>query len=411
MAGKLIPDLTLVKAQALLAYLAVESATQHRRAQLALLLWPDQPRNRAFDSLRQTLFTVRQWIPAHYLHVTRLDLQFDTAHEHLVDVMTFTQLLKICRHHAHDTPISCPTCLDNYRQAVALYRGDFLEQLVLPDCAAFEEWALLKREWLRREVLTALAHLTTAAEEHGDYAQAYLHAWRQIELDPLREEAHCQLMRALALSARRSEALSHYEICRGILAEEMNAKPAQATTALYEQIRDGQLLAPTVQMPSLPLIQQIQTGLLTHSQTHPHHPIPHGPTTHNLPAPLMPLVGREQEKTAIGQFLVDPTVRLLTVLGPGGVGKTHLALVTAAEQVAHFHDGVYWVELAAVESVAALLVAIAQALQLDAKEDDALQQQVIAHLQSKCILLLLDNFEHLLPAVDLVVDLLKGYRA
>ncbi|MEZ4618443.1 MAG: bacterial transcriptional activator domain-containing protein [Caldilineaceae bacterium] len=236
--------------------------------------------------------------------------------------MTFTQLLKICRHHAHDTPISCPTCLDNYRQAVALYRGDFLEQLVLPDCAAFEEWALLKREWLRREVLTALAHLTTAAEEHGDYAQAYLHAWRQIELDPLREEAHCQLMRALALSARRSEALSHYEICRGILAEEMNAKPAQATTALYEQIRDGQLLAPTVQMPSLPLIQQINRP--TNAFADPPPP-PYPPRTDNpqpTRASLMPLVGREQEKTAIGQFLVDPTVRLLTVLGPGGGQNT-----------------------------------------------------------------------------------------
>ncbi|MCB0185569.1 MAG: AAA family ATPase, partial [Caldilineaceae bacterium] len=132
-----------------------------------------------------------------------------------------------------------------------------------------------------------------------------------------------------------------------------------------------------------------------------------GAPIHNLPAPLMPLVGREEETVLLGQLLADPTVRLLTVMGPGGVGKTHLALATAAEQVTHFRDGVFWVELAAVDSVAALLVAVVQALQLGVKDDDALQQQVVAFLRSKRVLLLLDNFEHLLAAVDLVVDLLK----
>ena len=110
---------------------------------------------------------------------------------------------------------------------MALYRGDFLAGFFLDDSPAFEEWLLLKREWLRREMLQALAALAVAHERQGTYAQAQVYAWRQVELDPPREEAHQQLMRVLALSGRRSEALAQYESCRRLLAEELGVQPSQ----------------------------------------------------------------------------------------------------------------------------------------------------------------------------------------
>src|SRR5262245_8124948 len=98
---------------------------------------------------------------------------------------------------------------------------------------------LLKREWLRREALQALSALTIYQERHGNYAQAQVYAWRQVELDPAREVAHQQLMRVLALSGRRSEALAQFESCRRLLAEELGVEPSDETVALVEQIRTG----------------------------------------------------------------------------------------------------------------------------------------------------------------------------
>ncbi|MEZ4866584.1 MAG: BTAD domain-containing putative transcriptional regulator [Caldilineaceae bacterium] len=408
-AGKLVQNLTLKKAQALLAYLAVEASAQHPREQLALLFWPDQPRKQAFENLRQTLFVLRKFIAVHYFRATRLDLQLNLACNPQVDVACFTHLLQSCHRHAHQSADDCLACLDRFRQATALYRGDFLEHFVLPDSAAFEEWALLKREWLRREVLTALAHLTTAAERQGDYTQASQYAWRQIELDPPHEEAHRQLMRTLALSDRRSEALAHYTICCRILADEVDAVPAQETTALYEQIRDGGFPASGIASPSFITSRSNSDNVVTPSFLHPTRQRASASPAllHNLPAHLMPLLGRDTEKAWLTKLLADPTVRLLTVLGPGGIGKTHLALAVAAEQLDHFHDGVYWVELASRSSPAAMLTAMAEALHLHFAADANLQQQVGDYLHSKHLLLLLDNFEHLLEGVDLVVDLLK----
>jgi DNA-binding SARP family transcriptional activator len=96
--------------------------------------------------------------------------------------------------------------MERLQQAVDLYRGDFLAGFFLDDSPAFEEWMLLKREWLRREALQALSQVAEHHEQQGRYAQAQVYAWRQVELDPAREEAHQQLMRVLALSDRRSEA-------------------------------------------------------------------------------------------------------------------------------------------------------------------------------------------------------------
>ena len=127
-----------------------------------------------------------------------------------------------------------------------MYRGDFLADFFLVDSPAFEEWALLRREWLRREALQALYHLAAHFQQQGDYDAAYQYAWRQLELDSLREEAYQQLMLILALSGRRSEALALYHTCCQTLAEALDVEPAQATTNLYERVRTGELGEPAL---------------------------------------------------------------------------------------------------------------------------------------------------------------------
>jgi DNA-binding SARP family transcriptional activator len=98
---------------------------------------------------------------------------------------------------------------------------------------------------LTHEALDALYRLAAYYERQCEYDRAYAYAWRQVELDPLREEAHRQLMRVLALWGQRSEALAHYATCRRLLANELAVEPAQATIHLYKQICTGALDALT----------------------------------------------------------------------------------------------------------------------------------------------------------------------
>lgn len=104
---------------------------------------------------------------------------------------------------------------------VRLYRGDFLQGFFPEDSAEFEEWALVQRERLHQHVMDACSDLAHDYELCGDFQAARRHALRQLELDPWREEAHCQMMRALALVGQRSAALAHYEAWRRVLAEEL----------------------------------------------------------------------------------------------------------------------------------------------------------------------------------------------
>jgi DNA-binding SARP family transcriptional activator len=233
LAGNLVTQFPTAKVQALLAYLAVEAQTPHARDTLIGLFWPDYTPESARQNLRQTLFRLRQVVPPELLLVTNQTVQFNPAGDYRLDVTTFTDLITACHRHAHAEHTACADCSECLQQAVELYRGDFLTGFFLNDSPAFEEWLLLRREWLRREALQALAALAVYHERAGTYAQAQVYAWRQVELDPAREEAHQQLMRVLALSGRRSEALAQYESCRRLLAEELGVEPSAETLAIY----------------------------------------------------------------------------------------------------------------------------------------------------------------------------------
>jgi DNA-binding SARP family transcriptional activator len=268
--GKSVTWFQSDKVRALLAYLAVEIASPHARHTLAGLLWPHVPDAQALHSLSQALCNLRSVLHdkttlAPCLLVTPHTVQFNCRCDHWVDVAEFGKLVDwesgrlvrrsggesghLVRHgdeaaapwQPTNLPMYQSTNLQSLHQAVALYRGPFLEDLALADGAGFEEWATIQRERLHRLLLERLYRLAAAHEANGEFEEALHCVWRQLELDPWLEEAHFNAMRLLAGSGRRSEALAQYNFCRRLLAEELGVEPAAATTRLYEQIRDGAL--------------------------------------------------------------------------------------------------------------------------------------------------------------------------
>jgi DNA-binding SARP family transcriptional activator len=232
------------KVRALLAYLALKAHRPHRRDALAEMFWPGRPEGVARNSLRQALSNLRKAIGDQeadppFLQVTRGEVQFNLDSAHWLDVTACSALLADCQSHRHRHAGTCGPCVQRFRQAVALYQGPFLEQFYLGDSVAFEEWALVQRERLQRQVMEALAHLVAYHEQHGEYQEACEFARRQVELESWNEAAQRGLMRTLALGGGRSVALKQYLACRRALADELGVEPARQTTELFEQIRDG----------------------------------------------------------------------------------------------------------------------------------------------------------------------------
>ncbi len=230
------------KARALLIYLALEPQV-HQRSVLTQMLWSGYGEESARNSLRQTLHRLQQSLPENptpWLLVTRQTVQINPAATISVDVKTFTGLLTAAATHPHADLATCATCLAALRQAIDLYRGDFLAGLGAIDSDGFEEWRRVTQEQLHIQMLDALSRLANAAESVGDMEGALQAAQRQLTLEPWLETAHRQIMRLLTQRGQRAAALAQYQRCRQVLAEELNVEPDEETTALYEQIRSGE---------------------------------------------------------------------------------------------------------------------------------------------------------------------------
>jgi len=132
------------------------------------------------------------------------------------------------------------------------------------------------------------------------------------------------------------------------------------------------------------------------------------PLSNNLPAPLTALIGRTTEVAVIRALLLKPDVRLVTLTGPGGIGKTRLAVQAGKELLADFADGVFFVALAPLPHPQLVLPTVAQTLHFRATNPQRLAEELNVHLRYKQLLLILDNFEHLVKAAPVVADWLEA---
>jgi predicted ATPase/DNA-binding SARP family transcriptional activator/Tfp pilus assembly protein PilF len=364
----------LPKSAALLAYLLLHRDHPVARDHLAYLLWDDVPESEARANLRRHLHDLLRALPAgqEWLLRDTRSVQWHPDAPAWLDVAEFESL---CRQPERLT------------EAIALYTGDLLQDL-------YDDWLTPERERLRALYQTTLARLMARERDSGDLIQAMFYARQLLSHDPTREDVMRDYLLMRYQSGDRAGAMELYQQFKARLAEELGVAPMPETTAVFEQIATGQVAGRTVSPPST-----IQ---------------PATPPPHNLPARLTSFVGRQAELAEIVGLLGTPDspVRLLTLTGPGGTGKTRLAIEAAAalwqQRPEQYPDGLYLVDLAEVAVPDRVAAAVAETLALGDRPELTESENLRAALGDKRMLLLLDNFDHLVEAAPLLVELLAA---
>ncbi len=396
--GRLLQGFRSDKSRALLAYLAAQESRPCARENLAALFWGEDEEQAARASLRQALSNWRKLLASLLagspppLEIGRRTVRLHVDLESVwVDAIQLQNLVAACDRHPHISLLTCKPCHDRMEKAVSLYQGEFLADLqALNAGPQFDDWRLVQQEHYHQKVLHTLGWLAQSAHARREREEEIAYLRRQLVLLPWLEQSHRALMAALAATGRRTEAIAQFETCRRLLSQEMGIEPALETEALYRKIVAGKTAVPSPQLSA----------------------------NHNLPPVKTSFVGREAELARIDALLAQPSSRLLTLTGLGGVGKSSLALAAGRRQSARFEHGVWFVSMAEIEkgetAVSAaefdhtLALAVLANLHQSVTLPELPLDQLRAYLRQKEMLLILDNLEHLLPeAVVFVLALLE----
>lgn len=372
----------LPKTTPLLAYLLLNAIAPAARDHVAYTLWPDVGESEARGNLRRHLHDLRRALPPApaeqpWFLIDHDTIQWNPAAAAWIDVIAFEQ------------ESAQP---DRLADAVAHYTGDLLPNL-------YEDWVIIQRERLRTLFLDTLTRLVYQHHAAKDYDRAIAWAQELLRHEPLREDMVRQLMTLRYESGDRAGALQLYQRFAQRLREALDVPPMVETSALYDAIA-RQLVIPGER--TTPPAPQPVVAIGAPGQP---------PTT--LPAQLTTFIGREQEVAAVKALLTAPgaPVRLLTLTGAGGCGKTRLALEVATrlqqDRPNPFSDGYFFVSLATVRDEALVGLTIASALGIRESNDATLLISLKEYLRTRRLLLILDNFEQVSGAASLLAELLS----
>jgi predicted ATPase len=338
----------LRKAKALVKILALAPDRRMHRERLAELLWPDRDADAAANNLNQALYSARRALDATGADGAATLVMLDSAVVLRAEVDVDAFEAAAARARADRDPAT-------YERALGFHGGELLPE------DRYEPWAGARRAALT-ELHTALC--LELAELHGDAPAAVAALQRALVADPLAEPAHRALMHLYAGTGRRQQALAQYQLLRQGLSAELAADPDPATRELYQQ-----LLAPT-------------PGAAAGGG--------------NLPRQVTSFVGRQRERADIARLLGH--AQLVTLTGPGGCGKTRLALEVAADAVAQLPDGAWFVDLASLSDPALVAQAAALAVGVPIPASRSALDALVAYLARREALIVLDNCEHLIDA-------------
>ncbi|MBV7326881.1 bacterial transcriptional activator domain-containing protein [Chloroflexi bacterium TSY] len=274
------------KAFALLIYLAV-TQEPHTRETLATLFWSDYDERRARAYLRRAIAAINEALGKGWLLADPEQVAFEPSANLWLDVDHFRQLLAECQTDGYPSDDFRADSLVPLREAVDLYRGDFMSGFPLPDCPDFDNWQFYEREVLRRGSQEALEKLVHIHSKQAEYAQAIPLAQRWLALDPLQEAAHRHLMQLYTWTDQQAIALRQYQECVRLLKAELGVPPEEGTTELFEAIKARRLLPPKemTNKDRIPTLPDPQSPQNPHTQSR---------RSANLPSQPTPFIGRDQ---------------------------------------------------------------------------------------------------------------------
>ncbi|RZV46884.1 MAG: HTH domain-containing protein [Acidimicrobiia bacterium] len=316
--GRILPRIPSRPGRSLFAFLVLNRDRQLSRDLLAGMFWPDMADNQARRRLSQALWQIQTLfsgvgVSESFLLATPNAVRFNPGADYWLDVEAFQAAVEPLKEAPGGDSLS-DSVAAALADAVELYRGDLLAGM-------YDEWVRVDQERLRLLFYRALSHLAMVHKSRGEFEEALGYARRLALLEPLREDAHRDVMRLCLLAGRPNEALLQYEVCYSALADELGAEPEDATTALFESIAAQRLSG------RRPFVPEARSPLF------------------DLATPI-PMVGREQPRTiaveAIEAALAGRGATLL-VEGEPGIGKTRL-LEAMAEDANWRGFGVLWGE-------------------------------------------------------------------
>src|SRR6266508_2190413 len=345
-------------AQSLFAYLILNAGTAHRREKLAGLLWPDSLEETARDNLRHALWRMRKALEAasstHFLHADDVAISFKESSDYWLDTAALEKL-------------SDSASADELMAVLSNYQGELLPGF-------YDEWVVLEREHLYSIFEHHMARLMSLLQGEKRWLDILEWGERWIKLGQKPEPAYRALMNAHAAKGDMSKVAATYERCVKSL-REFGVKPSEQTKELYENLKSDKSTQQTASTITKLKIKEASS---------------------NIPVPLTSFIGRGKELKEIARLVSSS--HLLTLTGPGGVGKTRLAIQTAHDSIKKFKDGVFWVGLVGLSDENLIPQEIAQSLNIREISNEPLIETLKTYLKSKDVLLIIDNCEHLIRA-------------
>jgi predicted ATPase/DNA-binding SARP family transcriptional activator len=340
----------------LLAFLAFKHDWVSRD-QLANLFWSDTDSVSARKNLRHLLSRTRN------LDFAQLEGQDDVRWLVETDVALF-------QHHLG---------AGDWEQAVAVYQGNLLSGFTT-DSSEFEAWLQQESETLQTAYREAALNYAKQLEAQNRFDDAAALLVKVLKIDLLAEDIVQAYLRVAGQAGHRLEALKVFESFKSMLSLELGLLPLETTLQLAADLRLESRVVSQYQQP----VEMLR----------------------NFPAETSSFVGRDLDLSEIAAYFGQPEIRLLTLIGAGGMGKTRLAIQVALEQAKRFSDGATFVPLASVGEASALVPAIVSALGISVSSLETQELQLKNYLSEKHVLLVLDNFEHLLNGAGIVLELL-----
>lgn len=392
----------------LLALLLLERSGPRRRSEIAFRLWPDEPEADALANLRRHLHLLCGSLPAtgdgpRWVLSDRSTVRWNPDCDYWLDVDQFERLSALVL----DGPAADLAGLaraggsiaEACRRATQLYRGDLLLEL-------YDDWVVPERERLANTRLALLARMVAVEAGRGDLHGAVTAAERLLEADVLREESHRLVIALRHLAGDRAASLCAFQRCRNALDRELSVQPMAGTVRLAGAVRFG---APAEEVLALLCRDLPQARDLA--------PALQARVPNNVPRAISSFVGRRAELEELSATL--SANRLVTVVGPAGSGKSCLAAELARRLLGRMRghpprvgggaptpggppgsapawpDGIWWVDLAAVDAATPLAAAVAAAIDVQSEPGVDLQRLLERKTRPREMLLVLDNAEGL----------------